>query len=90
MLTTSHGLHDAFTLAIPDVHMLLAREGDATPNRTLRGEVFLVRDVPVDQLTVTEGRLVIVAVDELEPIGDRLARPAQYALAIFLKRKRIT
>ena len=31
-----------------------------------------------------------VAVDELEPIGDRLARPAQYALAIFLKRKRIT
>jgi len=41
-------------------------------------------------LTVTEGRLVIVAVDELEPIGDRLARPAQYALAIFLKRKRIT
>ena len=36
MLTTSHGLHDAFTLAIPDVHMLLAREGDATPNRTLR------------------------------------------------------
>ncbi|WP_024584091.1 MULTISPECIES: NUDIX domain-containing protein [Bradyrhizobium] len=61
-----------------------------TPNRTLRGEVFLVRDVPVDQLTVTEGRLVIVAVDELEPIGDRLARPAQYALAIFLKRKRIT
>lgn len=61
-----------------------------TPNGTLHGEVFLARDVPVDQLTVTEGRLVIVAVDELDRIGDRLARPAEYALAIFLKRERIT
>lgn len=60
------------------------------PNGRIRGEVFLARDVPVDQLTVSEGRLVIVAVDELEPIGGRLARPAEYALAIFLKRKRIT
>lgn len=57
-----------------------------TPDGTLHGEVFLARDVPIDQLTVTEGRLAIVAVDELERISGRLARPAQYALQIFLKR----
>ncbi|MGY3445483.1 MULTISPECIES: NUDIX domain-containing protein [unclassified Bradyrhizobium] len=57
-----------------------------TPGGTLRGEVFLARDVPVEQLNVTEGRLEIVAVDELERISDLLARPAAYALAIFLKR----
>ncbi len=60
----------------------------STPGGSLRGEVFLARDVPIDQLTVTEGRLAIVAVDELARIRDRLARPAEYALAIFLKRER--
>ncbi|WP_210292735.1 NUDIX domain-containing protein [Bradyrhizobium septentrionale] len=62
----------------------------ATPDGNLRGEVFLVRDVPVDKLTVTEGRLVIVAIDELERLSGMLAAPAEYALAIFLKRKPIT
>lgn len=62
----------------------------ATPGGSLRGEMFLARDVPIDQLTVTEGRLAIVAVDELERVSDRLALPAEYALAIFLKRERMT
>lgn len=61
-----------------------------TPNGTLRGEVFLVRDVPVDRLRVTEGRLEIVAVNDLERINGVLARPAAYALAIFLNREPIT
>jgi 8-oxo-dGTP pyrophosphatase MutT (NUDIX family) len=61
-----------------------------TPNGTLHGEVFLARDVPIDQLTVTEGRLEIVAIDDLERIGGMLARPAQYALEIFLKREPTT
>jgi 8-oxo-dGTP diphosphatase len=62
----------------------------ATPGGSLRGKIFLARDVPIDQLTVTEGRLAIVAVDELERVSDRLALPAEYALAIFLKRERMT
>ena len=57
-----------------------------TPNGTLRGEVFLARDVPVDQMNVTEGRLEVIAIDDLERISGMLARPAEYALAIFLKR----
>ena len=61
-----------------------------TPNGTLHGQVFLVRDVPIDQLTVTEGRLEIVAIDDLARISGRLARPAEYALEIFLQREPIT
>ena len=49
--------------------------------------MFLARDVPIDRLRVTEGRLEIVAVEDLERLSGRLARPAEYALAIFLKRE---
>lgn len=62
----------------------------ATPNGRLRGEVFLAREVPIDQLTVTEGRLEIVATDDLERISHMLARPATFALEIFLKREPMT
>jgi hypothetical protein len=57
----------------------------STPGETRHGEVFVVRDVPVDRLTVTEGSLKIVAMDELEQIHDLLAPSAKYALEIFLK-----
>jgi len=62
----------------------------STPDRSLRGEVFLARDVPADRLTVTEGRLMLVAIDELERLSGTLAAPAEYALAIFLRREPIT
>ena len=52
--------------------------------------MFLARDVPIDRLKVTEGRLEIVAIDDLERVSALLARPAEYALAIFLKREPIT
>jgi 8-oxo-dGTP pyrophosphatase MutT (NUDIX family) len=55
------------------------------PGGTRRGEVFVARNVPVDQLTITEGRLRIVALDELERIQDLLATSTKYALEIFLK-----
>jgi 8-oxo-dGTP pyrophosphatase MutT (NUDIX family) len=59
----------------------------STPNGTLAGEIFLARSVPVDKLAVTEGRLQIVAVDQLEHIRELLAPPATYALEIFLSRE---
>lgn len=52
---------------------------------TRRGEVFLVRDVRVDQLVVTEGRLRIVTFDELDHVQDLLAPATKYALEIFFK-----
>lgn len=58
------------------------------PNGTLHGEVFLARNVPLDKITVTEGHLEIVAIEELENIRDLLAPSAIYALEIFLKLER--
>jgi 8-oxo-dGTP pyrophosphatase MutT (NUDIX family) len=57
----------------------------STPGSTRHGEVFVVRDVPVDRLTVAEGSLKIVAMDGLEQIHDLLAPSAKSALEIFLK-----
>ena len=57
----------------------------STPGGTRHGEVFVVRDVPVDRLTVAEGSLKIVAMDGLEQIHDLLAPSAKSALEIFLK-----
>jgi 8-oxo-dGTP pyrophosphatase MutT (NUDIX family) len=62
----------------------------AMPNGTRHGQVFVARNVPIDQLTITEGSLRIVALDELEQIRDLLAAPTRYALEIFLKREQAT
>ena len=58
------------------------------PDRLVRGQLFLARQVPLDRLTVTEGSLEIVALHELDRIRDRLAPPAKFALEIFLKREK--
>jgi 8-oxo-dGTP pyrophosphatase MutT (NUDIX family) len=57
----------------------------ATPHGIRHGQVFVARNVPVDQLTITEGSLRIVALDELQRIQDLLAPSAKYALDVFLK-----
>jgi 8-oxo-dGTP diphosphatase len=56
----------------------------STLNGTRHDEVFLARNVPVDNVVITEGRLKIVAMDELYHIRDLLAASASYALGIFL------
>jgi 8-oxo-dGTP pyrophosphatase MutT (NUDIX family) len=58
------------------------------PNGIRHGQIFVVRNVPVDRLTITEGRLRIVALDELECVQNLLAPSAKYALEIFLRRER--
>jgi 8-oxo-dGTP diphosphatase len=60
----------------------------AVPDGIFRAEVFLARAVPVEKLTITEGRLKIVEVDALEEILHSLALPAQFAIQTFLKRLR--
>ena len=56
-----------------------------TPGGTRHCEVFVARDVPVDELTITEGRLIAASFDELAQIRDQLAPSSRYALEIFLK-----
>jgi 8-oxo-dGTP pyrophosphatase MutT (NUDIX family) len=58
----------------------------AFPGDTFHGEIFLADEVPVDELTITEGALRIVAMDELERVRGCLSLAAQYALGILLNR----
>ena len=58
-----------------------------TPDGTLHGEIFLARDVPVDELAVAEGSLRIAAWEEVARIQDLLAPTAKYALEIFQNRE---
>lgn len=62
---------------------------DIWSGRAAHAELFLARDVPVERLTVTEGSLKIVAVDELEQLRDALTPGAQYALEFFLDREQL-
>jgi len=55
----------------------------AFPGDTFHGEIFLADEVPVDQLTIAEGALRIVAVEELDLVGPHLSLAAQFALGIL-------
>jgi 8-oxo-dGTP diphosphatase len=58
---------------------------------TVRGEFFVVRDVPADALIVTEGSLLIVEPDKLAPVEHKFAPSTQFAIrAFFDSRPRIT
>jgi 8-oxo-dGTP pyrophosphatase MutT (NUDIX family) len=50
---------------------------------TLHGEFFVVRDIPVDKVTVTEGTLLIVEPERLIDLSSRLTPGARDMLARF-------
>jgi len=47
---------------------------------TIHAEIFVVRDVPVDELTVTEGSLVVLDVRQLHELEHRLTPTARIGL----------
>jgi 8-oxo-dGTP diphosphatase len=55
----------------------------AFPGDHFRGEIFLARAVPVEHLTITEGRLRIIPVDEIDQIRSSLSLAARYALGVL-------
>lgn len=52
----------------------------------VRAEFFLVKDVPFDQLTITEGTLVVHELSQLATIRDQLTPSAKFGLQLFAKR----
>jgi 8-oxo-dGTP diphosphatase len=58
----------------------------AVPGGTVHAEFFVVREVPVDKLKVTEGSLKIVQVSELDEIGNDLTPSARFAFQSFFGR----
>jgi len=60
---------------------LAHREGETARERVGRfRRLFLVRDVPRDKITITEGTLFVVAPGELTRIENRLTPTARFAL----------
>ncbi len=57
---------------------------------TVRGEFFIVRDVPADALRVTEGSLLIVEPDKLATVDHNFAPSTRFAVqALFDSKPRI-
>ena len=55
---------------------------------TIRGECYVVRDVPVDAITVAEGSLFIAAPEDMPMLMQRLTPSAQAAIGLFLNNAR--
>ena len=55
---------------------------------TLRGEFFILPDIPVDELVVTEGSLRIVRHDEISSLTNSLTPIAKLVLKAALERDR--
>ena len=55
---------------------------------TLRGECFILRDIPVEELVVTEGSLRIVRPDEISSLTNSLTPIAKMLLKAALERVR--
>jgi 8-oxo-dGTP pyrophosphatase MutT (NUDIX family) len=55
---------------------------------SLRGHLFVARDVPVDALAITEGSLLIVEPAEINKIELKLAPTTRFALQAYLNKMR--
>ena len=51
---------------------------------TIRGHLFVARDIPVDALTITEGSLLVVEPAAICEIEARLAPTTRLALKVYL------
>jgi 8-oxo-dGTP pyrophosphatase MutT (NUDIX family) len=54
---------------------------------TVVGHYYVLRNVPVDSLNVTEGSLVIAGSTELDPLAHEFAPSATTAFGMLLERK---
>ena len=80
-------LHEELSYFIPPgrFELLLSYEGPdwEESGGTLRGEFFVVRDIPINQVTVTEGTLLVVDANAVGDLGAKLAPSAARALAAY-------
>jgi 8-oxo-dGTP diphosphatase len=58
-------------------------DDDEAPGGTVSRQYYVVRDIPSDALTVTEGSLLIAKREDLPSLAPKLAPAAQAALDIF-------
>jgi 8-oxo-dGTP diphosphatase len=63
-------------------------EDPEVKGRAFRGEFFVTHEIPIQNLTITEGALLMVKPDQLSAIARKLTPTAQFALSAFLNRSR--
>jgi 8-oxo-dGTP diphosphatase len=80
-------MHEELTYFLPAERFKQFGTYDATETGTvIHGEFYVVRDVPVERLTITEGKLFIARRDELPDLNDQLSTSAKAALKVFFER----
>lgn len=80
-------IHEEIGLLLPPegLEPLTSYSGVDADGGSVAGEFFVARNIPADALDVTEGSLLIVALDELPALMPRLAPAAASAVGIFLR-----
>lgn len=78
----------SFAIPVEQFRFLVSRQGQDLEafGGTLHAEFFLVEDVAVEKVTVTEGSLLIVPLSDLKAIADRLTPSASFALDFYVSR----
>ena len=86
----SREVHEEISYFVPPEHFELLGPyvGVTQDGRSLTGQHFLARDIPVDRLIVTEGALLVVEPAKLSDLLPRLAPSARAAVALFLRDRR--
>ena len=49
----------------------------------MKGELFIAYDIPTEELTITEGQLLIVRPDDIEKLRSELTPLTAIALEVF-------
>ena len=55
---------------------------------TMRSEFFIARNIPIDELNVTEGSLLVVEPDKLATVEHKLAPSVRFAMQALQGQKR--
>jgi len=63
-------------------------ELDIDGDTIMKGEFFIARDIPIDELNVTEGSLLVVEPDKLATVEHKLAPSVRFAMQALQGRKR--
>jgi 8-oxo-dGTP pyrophosphatase MutT (NUDIX family) len=82
-------IHEEISYYVPPERFeFLARHDGVDPEveiGTVRSEFYVARDIPVDDLIVTEGALIIAKPRELVAIESRFTPTLSFAVSAFLK-----
>lgn len=87
-------IHEEISYFVPAEHFEHLASLDGThldvDGRTVRGEFFIARNIPVDALVITEESLLIIKPRELLQVDGKLTPSAQFAMNAYLDKRMFT